>query len=107
VIKLPLTIRIPTDLGVGAKAEEVVVHSVADWRTFQKAHFSPVYLGLVACAYLGNVTVVNGRSPGFMLGNGRIWFQKDFKEPQIRVTAINLYPLDTNGVAEACVPQKD
>lgn len=104
VLQYPLTVRISKTLGV-EKPEVVVVHNADEWLTLQKKQMTKVQIGVIACSWLGNVTVTAGyNSPGFFIGLGLIWFQRDGDGAKVWVTAVNLDPLTPQMLASSCAP---
>jgi hypothetical protein len=104
VLQYPVTVRINKTLGV-EKPEVVMVHNADEWSTLQKERMTKVQIGMIACSWLGNVTVKAGyTSPGFFIGDGLIWFQRHGDGARVWVTSVNLAPLTPEMLASSCAP---
>jgi len=64
VVHFPLSAHVSESVDLDAKTTTVEVRTVTEWFAFQEKYFSKAHLALVACAHLGNVTPVGGRSQG-------------------------------------------
>jgi len=104
VLSYPLTARISKTLDLDEKPEVVTIRSFREWAKFQEERMDKNQIAMVACANLGNVSIQAGRSPGFMIGNGMVWFSRYVGSPQVKVSAINLFPVDTEAFVKACIP---
>jgi hypothetical protein len=104
VLDYPITARVRKTLNVDEVPEVITIRNFRDWTKFQQEHMDKNQVAMIACANLGNVSVEGGRSPGFMIGNGLVWFTRYVGSQQVKVSAINLYPVDTEAVVKACVP---
>ena len=104
VIRFPVSAHVSKSLGVDAKTTTVTIHNVNEWFAFQEKYFSKAHTALVACAFLGNVTPMGGRSPGVMIGLGAFWFQSFVGSWKVRLTAVNLFPINADMVAKSCTP---
>jgi hypothetical protein len=89
---------------IDEKPEVVTIRSFREWAKFQEERMDKNQIAMVACANLGNVSIQAGRSPGFMIGNGMVWFSRYVGSPQVKVSAINLFPVDTEAFVKACIP---
>jgi hypothetical protein len=104
VLAYPLTARISKTLEIDEKPEVVTIRSFRDWSKFQEERMDKNQVAMVACANLGNVSIESGRSPGFMIGTGLVWFSRYVGSPRVKVSAINLFPVDTEAFVKACIP---
>jgi hypothetical protein len=104
VLSYPLTARIRKTLRVDETPEVITIRNFRDWSKFQAEHMDKPQIAVIACANLGNVSIEAGRSPGFMIGNGIVWFTRYVGTPQVKVSAINLYPVDPEGLVKSCLP---
>jgi hypothetical protein len=105
VLRYPLTVRISKTLGV-EKPEVVTVHNAEEWITLQKERMTNIQIAVIACSWLGNVTVKAGYdSPGFFIGGGLIWFQGSPGSAKVKVTSVNLMPLTQDMLVSSCIPQ--
>lgn len=104
-VHFPLTVSVRKTRDPGEKPRTVRITSFAEWEAFKRAEFTRFQLALVACASLYNVEIVKSRSYGFMIGNGMVWFQALTNVPGVRVTVVNLGPVDRAGLLEACASQ--
>ena len=82
----------------------MTIRNASEWFAFQEKHFSKAHTALVACAYLGNVTPTGGRSPGVMIGLGPFWFQSFVGSWAVKMTSVNLFPVDATMLTKACTP---
>lgn len=104
VLQYPVTVRINKTLGV-EKPEVVMIHNAEEWATLQKERMTKVQIGVIACSWLGNVTVTAGySSPGFFIGDGLVWFQRHGDGARVWVTSVNLVPLTPEMLASSCAP---
>ncbi len=104
VLQYPVTVRINKTLGV-EKPEVVIIHNAEEWSTLQKERMTKVQIGVIACSWLGNVTVTAGySSPGFFIGDGLVWFQRHGDGARVWVTSVNLVPLTPAMLASSCAP---
>jgi hypothetical protein len=104
VVQYPVTVRITKTLG-GEQPEVVIIHNAEEWATLQKNRMTNVQLGVIACSWLGNVTVTAGyKSPGFFIGGGLVWFQRHGDGARVWVTSVNLMPLTSEMLASSCSP---
>jgi hypothetical protein len=102
VLQYPVTVRISKTLEV-EKPEVVIVHNADEWATLQKERMSDVQIGVIACSWLGTVTVTAGySSPGFSIGDGLVWFQRIHGSAKVKVTSLNLMPLTPEMLARSC-----
>jgi len=104
VIKYPLVVHVSQSLDLNAKTQDLTIHDPTEWLSFQKKYFSKLHVAMVACAYLGNVSAMTGRSPGVMIGDGTFWFKAFVGDPTVRLITVNLGPLDTKSLADSCTP---
>ncbi len=104
VLQYPVTVRISKTLGV-EKPEVVIIHNADEWSKLQKEQMTKVQIGVIACSWLGNVTVTAGySSPGFFIGDGLVWFQRHGDGARVWVTSVNLSPLTPEMLAGSCAP---
>ncbi len=104
VLQYPVTVRINKTLGV-EKPEVVIIHSAKEWFSLQKYRMTDIQVGVIACSWLGNVTVTAGyQSPGFYIGDGLVWFQRHRDGARVWVTSVNLMPLTSEMLTKSCVP---
>jgi len=104
VLSYPLTARITKTLNVDENPAVVTIRSFREWSKFQEEHMDKNQIAVVACANLGNVSIQAGRPPGFMIGNGMVWFSRYVGSPQVKVSSINLFPVDSEAFIKACIP---
>ncbi|SRR6266481_3802575 len=104
VVRFPIVVHVFQSLEVNAKSEDITVHNSDEWFALQKEHFSKLHLAMIACAHLGNVSAMSGRSPGVMIGDGLFWFQASSGNPKVRLTVVNLYPVNKDSLVDACTP---
>ncbi|MFI5247681.1 MAG: hypothetical protein ACHQWV_03915 [Nitrospirales bacterium] len=104
VLSYPLTARITKTLEVDEKPEVITIRDFREWSKFQEERMGKNQIAMVACANLGNVSIETGRSPGFMIGKGLVWFSRYVGSPRVKVSSINLFPVDTEAVVKACIP---
>jgi hypothetical protein len=103
-LEYPLTVRINKTLAI-EKPELVIVHNATEWFALQKDRMTDIQIEVIACSWLGNVTVKAGNeSPGFFIGGGLVWFQRHRDTARVRVTAVNLMPLTPEMLARSCAP---
>jgi len=104
VLQYPVTVRINKTLGV-EKPEVLTIHNAEEWTSLQKDRMTEIQVGVIACSWLGNVTVTAGyQSPGFYLGDGLVWFQRHGDGARVWVTSVNLMPLTPEMLAKSCAP---
>jgi hypothetical protein len=104
VLQYPVTVRISKTLGV-EKPEVVIIHNADEWAALQKERMTKIQIGVIACSWLGNVTVTAGySSPGFFIGDGLVWFQRHGDGARVWVTSVNLEPLTPEMLASSCAP---
>lgn len=104
VLQYPVTVRINKTLGV-EKPEVVIIHNGEEWASLQKDRMTDIQIGVIACSWLGNVTVTAGyKSPGFYIGEGLVWFQRHGDGARVWVTSVNLMPLTPEMLAKSCAP---
>lgn len=104
VLQYPVTVRINKTLGV-EKPEVVIIHNAEEWASLQKDRVTDIQIGVIACSWLGNVTVTAGyKSPGFYIGEGLVWFQRHGDGARVWVTSVNLMPLTPEMLAKSCAP---
>jgi hypothetical protein len=97
-------VRINKTLGV-EKPEVLTIHNAEEWTSLQKDRMTEIQVGVIACSWLGNVTVTAGyQSPGFYLGDGLVWFQRHGDGARVWVTSVNLMPLTPEMLAKSCAP---
>ena len=104
VLRYPLTVRISKTLDVAEKPKVVIVHNFEEWSDLQSKEMNKIEIALIACSWLGNVTVGAGRSPGFFIGDGLVWFQRSSGSSKVQVTSINLMPLTSEMLVRSCAP---
>jgi hypothetical protein len=104
VVRFPITVHVSQSLELNAKTEDLTIHNSEEWFALQKGRFSKLHLAMVACSYLGNVSAMGGRSPGVMIGDGMFWFQVASGDPKVRLTVVNLYPVNKDSFVDACAP---
>lgn len=104
VLRYPLTVRIRKTLTVAEKPKVVTVHNSQEWSTLQSEEMNKLQIAVIACSWLGNVTVSAGRSPGFFIGDGMVWFQRGAGSAKVWVTSINLMPLTAEMLTSSCAP---
>lgn len=104
VLQYPVTVRINKTLGV-EKPDVVIIHNAEEWASLQKDRMTDIQIGVIACSWLGNVTVTAGyKSPGFYIGEGLVWFQRHGDGSRVWVTSVNLMPLTPDMLAKSCAP---
>lgn len=104
VLHYPLTVSIYKTLGV-EKPEVVIVHNAKEWMSLQRTRMTEIQIEVIACSWLGNVTVKSGyTSPGFFIGLGLVWFQRIHGSAKVKVTSLNLMPLTPKILASSCEP---
>lgn len=103
-LRFPIVVHVSDSLELNAKTEDITVHNPEEWFAVQKERFSKFHLAMVACSYLGNVSAMSGRSPGVMIGDGMFWFQAASGDPKVRLTVVNLYPVNKDIFVDACKP---
>jgi hypothetical protein len=104
VLQYPVTVRISKTLGV-EKPEVVIIHNADEWAALQKERMTKIQIGVIACSWLGNVTVTAGySSPGFFIGDGLVWFQRHGDGARVWVTSVNLSPLTPEMLVSSCAP---
>ncbi|MGH9605604.1 MAG: hypothetical protein ACRD3N_07880 [Terracidiphilus sp.] len=104
VVDFPIKAYVSSSLEVPARVRTITIRNVSEWYSFQDRYFSPIQTALVACSYLGNVTPTGGRSPGVMIGLGAFWFQSFVGSWRVRITAVNIDPINANLLAKSCIP---
>jgi hypothetical protein len=104
VVRFPLQAGVTESRESNARPTRITIRDAAEWFAFQDKYFKNTHLALVACAYLGNVTSVGGRSPGVMIGLGAFWFQSFVGEWTVRMTSVNIFPVDSTELAKSCTP---
>lgn len=103
-LQYPLTVRISKTLGAAEKPRVVIVHNFREWTALQNSEMNKVQTAIIACSWLGNVTVALGSTPGFYIGGGLVWFQSSAGTSKVRVTSVNLMPLPPSEIATSCAP---
>jgi hypothetical protein len=103
-IQYPLTVRINKTLEASEKPRVVIVHNFQEWSALQGGEMNKVQIALIACSWLGDVTVALGSTPGFYIGGGLVWFQSSAGTSKVRVTSINLMPLPPSEIVSSCAP---
>lgn len=103
-LRYPLTVRISKTLEASEKPKILVVHNSEEWITLQSKEMNKVQIALIACSWLGNVTVSLGSTPGFHIGGGLVWFQSSAGTSKVRVTSVNLMPLPQEEIISSCAP---
>lgn len=105
VLQYPLTVRVNKTLEVSEKPRVVIVHNSEEWLTLQKQEMTKIQIAVIACSWLGNVTVKAGySSPGFFIGGGLVWFQRIHGSAKVWVTSLNLMPLTQEMLTSSCTP---
>jgi hypothetical protein len=104
VARFPINVRVGHSMKINPKTTKIRVRNASEWFAFQKKYFSKTQTALVACAYLGDVTLAGGRSPGVMIGLGEFWFQSFVGSWRVKLTAVNLLPVDATVLAKSCTP---
>ena len=104
VVRFPINAYVSDKLGSVAKKKTIRIKSVSEWFAFQQKYLTDAHLALIACSYLGNVTLEGGRSPGAMIGLGAFWFQSFEGSWRVKMTAVNIDPLSPDKLAKACTP---
>jgi hypothetical protein len=105
VVRFPLTVNVTYSLKFDAKKTTIKVHNAQEWFAFQNKYFSKTQTALVACSYTENVTLEpGGMEPGVMIGLGNFWFQNFAGSWRVRLTHVNLFPVDAKMLAESCTP---
>ena len=79
----------------------IQINNVEEWKKFQP-HVDNVFRALIACTSLHNVSIVKSRSYGVMAGSGRIWFQVSASTPKVKVTSINIIPIEAGQLFDWC-----
>lgn len=100
-ISFPLDARVFETLEL---EQPTIVHirNATEWLAFKRRYLNRYHIALAACGNLRNVDVVAGRTYGYMLGNGMFWFQKPVGAHAVKVTAINIRPMDAMRFAALC-----
>jgi len=104
VVQFPINVHVSDGLEPVAKKKTIRIKSASEWFAFQEKNLTDAHLALVACSYLGNVTLEGGRSPGAMIGLGAFWFQSFEGSWRVKMTAVNIDPLSPDKLAKACTP---
>ncbi len=104
-VRFPLRATIQADLEVTEAPRRLRIRSFEDWLSFKRRYLSRFHLAMIACASLHTVKIVKSRSYGFMIGPGLFWFQSPVGDASVRVTAINLVPMDEASVLRACASE--
>jgi hypothetical protein len=104
VVRFPIQARVSDSTATNAALTRITIRNAPEWFTFQEKHFSSTHTALVACAYLGNATITGGRSPGVMIGLGAFWFQSFVGSWTVKMTSVNLFPIDATMLAKSCTP---
>ncbi len=104
VVRFPIQAGVSDSTATNAAVTKVTIRNASEWFAFQEKHFSKAHTALVACAYLGNVTPTGRRSPGVMIGLGAFWFQSFVGSWAVKMTSVNLFPVDATMLAKACTP---
>lgn len=104
VLHYPLPVRISTTLDATETPRLVTIHNFQEWSKLQREDLTKAQTAAIACSWLGGVTVANGRSPGFFIGDGMVWFQSFVGSPKVWVTSVNLTPLTTEVLPRTCGP---
>lgn len=104
VLHYPLKVGIYKTLDIASeKPKLVIVHNSEEWLRLQKAEMTKIQKAVIACSWLGNVTVTAGySSPGFFIGDGLVWFQHHGKGAKVWVTSVSLMPLTSQMLASSC-----
>jgi hypothetical protein len=104
VVRFPIDARVSNSLEFNAKVATIRIRNAAEWIAFQNKYLTKTQTALVACSYLGNVTVESGgRTPGVMIGLGTFWFQSFVGSWSVKLTAVNLDPVSPETLAKSCV----
>ena len=104
VLNYPLTVRISKTLEIDEKPEVLTIRNFREWSKLQEERMDKAQIAMIACANLSNVSIEGGRSPGFMIGNGMVWFSRCVGSPRVKVSSINLFPVGTEMFVKACIP---
>lgn len=104
VVRFPIQAGVSDSLGTAARSARITIRNASEWFAFQEKYFSKTQTALVACTYMGNVTSVGGRSQGVMIGFGAFWFQSYVGSWTVKLTAVNLFPVDATMLAKSCTP---
>jgi hypothetical protein len=104
VLNYPLTVRVQKTLEVGEKPKVIVVKSFQEWEVVRREEMNKLQIAAIACSWLGNVTVATSRTPGFFIGPGMVWFQRQSGSARVMVTSINLLPLTSEMLVNSCAP---
>jgi hypothetical protein len=104
VVRFPLRAGVSGSTETNAPLTRITIRDAAEWLAFQDKYFSNTHTALVACAYLGNVTSTGGRSPGVMIGLGAFWFQSFVGDWTVKMTSVNIFPVDVAMLAKSCTP---
>jgi hypothetical protein len=102
VVRFPLRAGVSESTATNAPMTRMTIRDVAEWFSFQDKYFSKTHAALVACAYLGNMTPTGGRSPGVMIGLGAFWFQSVVGDWTVKMTSVNLFPVDAAMLEKSC-----
>lgn len=103
-VRFPINARVSNSLEFNAKTTIVRIRNAEEWFAFQNKYFTETQTALVACSYLGNVTVEGGgRTPGVMMGLGTFWFQSFAGSWSVKLTAVNLDPVSPEILAKSCM----
>ena len=102
-VRFPLRVTVQSTRDITETPRESRIRNFEEWLSFKRRYLSRFHVATIACANLHTVSIVKSRSYGFMIGPGTVWFQLLVGDPGVRVTAINLTPIDETGVTKACV----
>lgn len=104
VVRFPIQVGVSNTLALSPPPTKITIRNATEWFAFQEKYFSKTHTALVACSYLGNVQSMGGRSPGVMIGLGTFWLQSFVGSWTVRITAVNLFPVDAALLAQSCTP---
>jgi hypothetical protein len=104
VVRFPIRAGVSDSLGTNAPLIRITIRNASEWFAFQEKYFSKTHTALVACSYLENVTPTGGRSPGVMIGLGSFWFQSFVGNWSVKMTSVNLFPVEATMLAKSCTP---
>jgi hypothetical protein len=104
-VRFPLSASVQKTREVTEGPKSVTIRTFAEWDVFKKSNFTKLKIAQIACASLHTVEIVKSRSYGFMIGSGMVWFQALTNVPGVRVTAVNLVPVERDIILESCTQE--
>jgi hypothetical protein len=86
------------------KITKITIHNYQEWAQFQQTELVKIHIAIIACSWLGNVTIVGGRNPGFFIASGTVWFHRFVDSPKVWITEINISPITEKTLVDSCAP---